>query len=223
MSARRSSRLGPSGRHCDDDRPASRGRRSGIRANGLLAHDRRNDFPGDRRALVVGMVLDRALAQCQQHRRGNPVAVRRGLLVLKALPEVVPGTSFRESILGNALVELSHLENLSQRVPILMAALLIAAAAIGLGDLVLRLLRLEPGISLSRARRPRLWPGSRAARRAHARCRKDGVAESLAGAQGSPHLPPRGSRRLGSGQRPEAKSTRRCGGKRFCSVRSCCC
>ena len=76
------------------------------------------------------------------------VAVRRGWLVLKALPEVVPGTSFRESLLGHGIDELSHVENLPQRVPILMAALLIAAAAIGLGDLVLRWLRLEAGMAL---------------------------------------------------------------------------
>ncbi len=76
------------------------------------------------------------------------VAVRRGWLVLKALPEVVPGTTYRESLLGNAISELSHVENLLQRVPILLAALLIAAAAVGLGDLVLRLLRLESGIAL---------------------------------------------------------------------------
>ncbi len=76
------------------------------------------------------------------------VAVRRGWLVLKALPHVVPETSFQESILGNAIGELRHVENLSQRVPILMAALLIAAAAVGLGDLALRFLGLEAGMGL---------------------------------------------------------------------------
>jgi hypothetical protein len=68
--------------------------------------------------------------------------------VLKALPEVVPGTTARESILGQAIAELSHLENLPQRVPILMTALLIAAAAVSLGDLALRCLRLEKGMAL---------------------------------------------------------------------------
>ena len=57
--------------------------------------------------------------------------------MLKALPHVVPETTFRESILGQGLEELSHVENLPQRVPIVLAAGLIAAAAVGLGDLVL--------------------------------------------------------------------------------------
>jgi hypothetical protein len=76
---------------------------------------------------------------------GTPAAraVRRGWLLLKTFPEVVPDTTFRESFLGNALKELSHLENLSQRVPILLTAGLIAAAAIGLGDMTLRGLKLE--------------------------------------------------------------------------------
>src|SRR5271170_6303298 len=63
-------------------------------------------------------------------------AVRRGLLVLKAFPEVVPDTPFHESFLGTAYDELSHVENLPQRLPILLTAGLIAIAAIGLGDLV---------------------------------------------------------------------------------------
>jgi hypothetical protein len=74
-------------------------------------------------------------------------AVRRGWLLLKAFPEVVPGTTFQESFLGNGLKELSHLENLPQRLPILLAAGLVAAAAIGLGDMVLRRLKLEAGLS----------------------------------------------------------------------------
>ena len=51
------------------------------------------------------------------------IAVRRGWLVLKALPQVVPGTTFRESLLGNGRAELSHVENLPQRVPILAGGL----------------------------------------------------------------------------------------------------
>jgi hypothetical protein len=75
--------------------------------------------------------------------------VRRGWILLKALPEVVPDTTFRQSLLGRALLELSHVENLPQRLPIVGAAGLIAAAAIGLGDLVLVGLRLAGRLRLS--------------------------------------------------------------------------
>jgi hypothetical protein len=73
-------------------------------------------------------------------------AVRRGLLLLKAFPEVVPDTPFRESFLGKGLDELSHVENLPQRLPIVLTAGLIAAAAVAAGDLVLRWLRLTPSL-----------------------------------------------------------------------------
>ncbi len=73
-------------------------------------------------------------------------AVRRGWLLLKAFPEVIPGTTFSESFLGNGLTELSHLKNLPQRVPILLTAGLIAAAAVGLGDITLRLLKRQAGL-----------------------------------------------------------------------------
>src|SRR5262249_28868130 len=78
----------------------------------------------------------------------NAIAVRRAWLVLKALPHVVPETSFEESFLGQGLLELSHVEYLPQRAPIVLSALLIAAAAVGLGDLVLRRLRLERMLGL---------------------------------------------------------------------------
>lgn len=79
----------------------------------------------------------------------NNVVFRRGFLLLETFPEVVPGMTFRRSMLGNTLSELSHLENLPQRIPIVLAAALIAAAAIGLGDAVLGLLR---------SRRRLRWP-----------------------------------------------------------------
>jgi 4-amino-4-deoxy-L-arabinose transferase-like glycosyltransferase len=69
--------------------------------------------------------------------------LRRWQLVAKAFPEVVPGTSFRQSLLGQALLELSHVENLRERVPIVAAAGLVAAAALALGELVLAALRLR--------------------------------------------------------------------------------
>ena len=136
------------------------------------------------------------------------MAVRRGWLVLKAFPQVVPETSLRESILGHGIDELSHLENLPQRVPILMAALLIAAAAIGLGDLVLRWLRLDGGIAARRASRPRLRPGCGAARRAGAYCREAGLARSLARCGwGSGSWRPWGCSRRGSGAPRDRGST----------------
>ncbi len=73
--------------------------------------------------------------------------LRRGLLLLKAFPEVVPGTTLRESLFGQAARELSHIENLPQRVPIVGAAALIALAALGLGELVLAGLRLRDTVS----------------------------------------------------------------------------
>ncbi len=76
--------------------------------------------------------------------------VRRGWLLLKTFPEVVPDTTFQESFLGKRPQELSHVENLPQRVPIVLTAGLIAAAAIGLGDMVLRGLKLERPVWVSR-------------------------------------------------------------------------
>ena len=40
------------------------------------------------------------------------------MFLARALPEVVPGVTFAQSYLGTALVELSHVENLPQRLPI---------------------------------------------------------------------------------------------------------
>ena len=76
------------------------------------------------------------------------IPIRRGLLVLKAIPEVVPDTPFRESLLGKGMLELSHFENLPQRIPIVLAAGLIAAAAIGLGELVIGRLGLRDRLGL---------------------------------------------------------------------------
>ncbi len=67
--------------------------------------------------------------------------VTRSLFLWRALPYVVPGLSFSESYLGLALSELRHVENLPQRLPILFAGALIAAAAVSLGSLVLRAMK----------------------------------------------------------------------------------
>ncbi len=74
--------------------------------------------------------------------------VRRGHLLLQAIPEVVPGMHFRDSLLGKAFLEVSHVEYLPQRIPIVLTAGLIAAAAIGLGDLVLDRLGLRDRLGI---------------------------------------------------------------------------
>ena len=80
---------------------------------------------------------------------GTPAAKSRppGLALAQGVPRSrARYARFRESFLGNGLKELSHVENLPQRVPIMLTAGLIAAAAIGLGDMVLRGLKLEAGL-----------------------------------------------------------------------------
>ncbi len=67
-------------------------------------------------------------------------------LLVRAVPAVVPGVKLRETHLGNALEELSHVENLPGRVPILLAAAFIAASAVATGNLALRGLRLRPSL-----------------------------------------------------------------------------
>ena len=67
----------------------------------------------------------------------------RWLFLARALPALVPGVEFSESYFGLALRELAHVGNLPARVPIVLAAGLILAAALGLGDLILRVLRLR--------------------------------------------------------------------------------
>ncbi len=111
--------------------------------------------------------------------------VRRGLLLLKAFPEVVPDTTFQQSLLGKGLVELSHVENLPQRLPIVLAAALIAAAAIGLGDLTGGLLGFRDRLRWPVPDRAGLRPRGGDPRRADARRRPDGLARSLVG----PHRP----------------------------------
>lgn len=74
--------------------------------------------------------------------------VRRSLFLWRALPEVVPGVTLEQSYLGQAARELSHLENLPQRVPIVLGACLIGGAALALGWLVLRALRLETTLTV---------------------------------------------------------------------------
>ncbi|GIW86092.1 MAG: hypothetical protein KatS3mg108_0416 [Isosphaeraceae bacterium] len=70
--------------------------------------------------------------------------LRRIYVVMQALPHVVPGVGWDDSLLGTALANLSHVENLGDRLPIVAAGLLIAAAAVGLGRWTLR--AFAPGI-----------------------------------------------------------------------------
>jgi 4-amino-4-deoxy-L-arabinose transferase-like glycosyltransferase len=73
--------------------------------------------------------------------------LNRLLLLIRGVPEVmVPGLKYRDSYLGLALAELSHFDNLPQRVPIVLAAAFIAASGITLGNLILRALRLRSAL-----------------------------------------------------------------------------
>jgi hypothetical protein len=71
-------------------------------------------------------------------------SLRRFVLLIRSVPEVmVPGLKFQDSYLGLALDQLGHIENLPQRVPIVLAASFIAASAIAAGNLILRALRVR--------------------------------------------------------------------------------
>ena len=72
---------------------------------------------------------------------GRP-KLHRSDLLWRALPGVVPGVRLEQSLLGPAMRDLSHVENLPQRAPIVLAAGLIALAALALGDVTLRGLKL---------------------------------------------------------------------------------
>lgn len=71
-------------------------------------------------------------------------SVRRWIFLARALPAVVPGVRWSESYLGLACEELSHVEHLAQRLPIVGSAVLILSAALGSGCLALRGLRIAP-------------------------------------------------------------------------------
>jgi hypothetical protein len=71
----------------------------------------------------------------------NPPGERlltRSYLLLRFFPEVVPGLTFQESFLGTAVRGLKHVENLPQRLPIVLAAGFILWAANSIGGLTLR-------------------------------------------------------------------------------------
>jgi len=66
------------------------------------------------------------------------IGLRRFVLVMRALPAVVPGVRWGDSYLGMACGNLGHFENLPQRLPIALTSLFIAGAAVAVGSLVLR-------------------------------------------------------------------------------------
>jgi len=68
-------------------------------------------------------------------------AITRGILLLDSVPGIVPGVTFQDSLLGRGLGEMSQVQNLPQRLPIVAAAALIALAAMGVGDLIVRRLK----------------------------------------------------------------------------------
>ncbi len=74
--------------------------------------------------------------------------VTRAFLAVRAIPQVVPGVTFRESYLGLAMGELSAVSNLSQRGPIVAAASLILLAALSLGMNMIRALGLGSALNL---------------------------------------------------------------------------
>ncbi len=73
----------------------------------------------------------------------NLGVVRRGIFLLQFFPWILPQIRFEQSHLGLAIEQLSHLENLPQRLPLVLAAGLIAGSAIALGRLALRWLDID--------------------------------------------------------------------------------
>ena len=75
------------------------------------------------------------------------VPQRRVMLLGTAIPQVVPGVTYRVSGIGRIAGELTHYENLPQRIPIMLAGLLIVAGGMGLGELAMRGLRVRSTLS----------------------------------------------------------------------------
>ena len=93
---------------------------------------------------LARVVPDRPAPERLEPRKPDPTGFARAQgdprgRARHALPGVVA---------GQGILELSHFENLPQRIPIVLAAGLIAAAAIGLGDLVIGRLRLRDRLGL---------------------------------------------------------------------------
>lgn len=76
-------------------------------------------------------------------------AFRRGLFLMSSIPGMVPGVPFSQTLTGQALGNLSQVQNLPQRLPLVLAALLIGLASTALGLVALRLLRLSSALTVS--------------------------------------------------------------------------
>ena len=105
-------------------------------------------FPWSALFLIVLALLELDwFVRFESMKLSNAGGIPRWLFLARALPQIVPGVTFPQSYLGLGLVELSHFENLPQRLPIVATSALIAAAALGLGSLILRALRLNTAIT----------------------------------------------------------------------------
>ncbi len=138
---KRSSHLGPSGPRCE----AGQSRADTEPSNGPRTRPKRVRIAGPRLAILAIAELAWLLwflivPLPNANNVGSPPKspVRRGWLLLKTFPEVVPDTPFRRVASGARPRGAQPPRKPSQRVPIVLAAGLIAAAAIGVGDMVLR-------------------------------------------------------------------------------------
>ncbi|MGE3820419.1 MAG: hypothetical protein AB7I30_13475 [Isosphaeraceae bacterium] len=79
---------------------------------------------------------------------GEGLKPQRWMFLTRAVPHLmVEGLTFAESHLGLTWDKLRHVENLPQRLPIVLAAGLIGGAAVALGGLALRVLRLDRALA----------------------------------------------------------------------------
>ena len=75
--------------------------------------------------------------------KGDGPPVRRVLLLLNLVPGVIPDVTWRDSGLGSMVEKLGHVENLPQRLPIVLAGGFLLASGVALGMLALRALGLH--------------------------------------------------------------------------------
>jgi hypothetical protein len=73
-------------------------------------------------------------------------AIRRWHLLAEAVPYFIPGNTWSESLVGKAVDSLTRVQYLPQRVPLVLAGLLIATGATGLGLLLVRAFRSQAAL-----------------------------------------------------------------------------